>query len=177
MIITGRAPGEQTCWSEPWTGFSARTGSEGVRPAAPQMGSRADPGMVRAAPPACPGLRDSPGTFRHDDLLGDDRQHDGQAHRRIHPNLARRPRRNRRTITDLNQMPSEVTSSEFDREGSEEADGSSSCCRRDRALAGILKMWIDWSLARHLLPCSGFALSETTTTWSGAIHDTPSPVQ
>src|ERR1039457_2951405 len=26
MIITGRAPGEQTCWSEPWTGFSARTG-------------------------------------------------------------------------------------------------------------------------------------------------------
>jgi putative transposase len=25
MIITGRAPGEQTCWSEPWTGFSART--------------------------------------------------------------------------------------------------------------------------------------------------------
>jgi len=26
MIITGRTPGEQTCWSEPWTGFSARTG-------------------------------------------------------------------------------------------------------------------------------------------------------
>ncbi len=25
MIITGRTPGEQTCWSEPWTGFSART--------------------------------------------------------------------------------------------------------------------------------------------------------
>jgi hypothetical protein len=25
MIIKGRAPGEQICWSEPWTGFSART--------------------------------------------------------------------------------------------------------------------------------------------------------
>jgi hypothetical protein len=30
MIITGRAPGEQTCWSEPWTGFPARTGWLGV---------------------------------------------------------------------------------------------------------------------------------------------------
>src|ERR1035438_4277622 len=27
MIITGRVPGEQTCCSEPWTGFSARTGT------------------------------------------------------------------------------------------------------------------------------------------------------
>ena len=26
MIITGRAPGEQLCWSEPWMRFSARTG-------------------------------------------------------------------------------------------------------------------------------------------------------
>ena len=25
MIITGRVPGEQPCWSERWTGFSART--------------------------------------------------------------------------------------------------------------------------------------------------------
>jgi hypothetical protein len=25
MIIMGRAPGEQICWSEPWTGFLART--------------------------------------------------------------------------------------------------------------------------------------------------------
>ena len=25
MIIKGRAPDEQICWSEPWTGFSART--------------------------------------------------------------------------------------------------------------------------------------------------------
>ena len=31
MIITGRTPGEQTCWSEPWTGFSARTGLGGDR--------------------------------------------------------------------------------------------------------------------------------------------------
>jgi transposase InsO family protein len=29
VIITGRARGEQTCWSEPWTGFSARTGPPG----------------------------------------------------------------------------------------------------------------------------------------------------
>jgi transposase len=56
---------------------------------------------------ACPRLRDSPGTFRHDDLLGDDRQHEQAADRRKHSNLARRPRRNRRTITDLDQMPSE----------------------------------------------------------------------
>jgi hypothetical protein len=28
MIITGRTPCEQTCWSEPWTGFSARTGAD-----------------------------------------------------------------------------------------------------------------------------------------------------
>src|ERR1039457_4206042 len=34
MIITGRAPGEQTCWSEPWTGFSARTGYPGPQGAA-----------------------------------------------------------------------------------------------------------------------------------------------
>ena len=26
MIITAGPPGEQLCWSEPWTGFSARTG-------------------------------------------------------------------------------------------------------------------------------------------------------
>jgi hypothetical protein len=26
VIITGEAPGEQLCWSEPWTGFPARTG-------------------------------------------------------------------------------------------------------------------------------------------------------
>ena len=25
MIITAGRPGEQLCWSEPWTGFSART--------------------------------------------------------------------------------------------------------------------------------------------------------
>ena len=25
MIITVRRPGRQPCWSEPWTGFSART--------------------------------------------------------------------------------------------------------------------------------------------------------
>ena len=34
------------------------------------------------------------------------RQHEPAAHRRIHPNLARRPSANRRTITDLDQMPS-----------------------------------------------------------------------
>ena len=42
--------------------------------------------------------------------------------------------------------------------------------------AGMRKMWIDWSLARHRRSCSGLALSETMTTWSGAIHDTPSAV-
>jgi hypothetical protein len=28
VIITGRAPGEQLCWSEPWIRFSARTGGK-----------------------------------------------------------------------------------------------------------------------------------------------------
>jgi hypothetical protein len=27
VIITGRPPGEQLCWSGPWMRFSARTGS------------------------------------------------------------------------------------------------------------------------------------------------------
>src|SRR2546430_7263949 len=47
MIITGRTPGEQTCWSEPWTGFSARTvpsnapGAEDLhRPGADDRGPR-----------------------------------------------------------------------------------------------------------------------------------------
>jgi putative transposase len=30
VIITGRRPGLQLCWSEPWTGFSARTGARYV---------------------------------------------------------------------------------------------------------------------------------------------------
>ena len=56
-----------------------RAGPEGVRPAAAQMGSRADPGMVRASPAACPGFRDPPGTFRYHDPLGHDRQHESPA--------------------------------------------------------------------------------------------------
>ena len=35
MIIKGRAPGEQICWSEPWTGFSARTSIGVVWPVVP----------------------------------------------------------------------------------------------------------------------------------------------
>ena len=37
-------------------------------------------------------------------------------------------------------------------------------------------MWIDWSLAWHRRGWSGLTLSETMTSWSGAIHDTPSAV-
>ncbi len=80
-----------------------------VRKASPRFpagGRRTHLRVACPAPAACPRLRDPPGTFRHDDLLGDDRQHEQAPHRRKHPNLARRPRRNRRTITDLNQMPS-----------------------------------------------------------------------
>jgi transposase len=54
-------------------GRHERAGPEGVHPAAAQMGGRAHLRLVRAAPAACPGLRDPPGTFRHDGLLGDDR--------------------------------------------------------------------------------------------------------
>src|ERR1035441_3956293 len=42
MIIAGRAPGEQTCWSEPWMRFSARTGRPG----------RSYPAPIRRAPPS-----------------------------------------------------------------------------------------------------------------------------
>ena len=47
-------------------------------------------------------------SVRNHDPLGDDRQHEPAAHRRIHHNLARRPSAIRRTITDLDQMPSKV---------------------------------------------------------------------
>jgi len=63
-------------------------------------------GGVDAASAVGPRLRDTPGTFPHHDPLDDDRQHEPAAHRRIHPNLARRPRRTGRTICDLDQMPS-----------------------------------------------------------------------
>jgi hypothetical protein len=33
VIITARRPEAQLCWSEPWTGFSARTGHRGRRAA------------------------------------------------------------------------------------------------------------------------------------------------
>src|ERR1035441_10139937 len=65
---------------------------EGVRGPAAQMGCGAHLRVACPAPQACPRLRDPPVTFRDDDLLGADRQHEPQAHRRNHPNLAGHPR-------------------------------------------------------------------------------------
>ena len=70
---------------------SERTRSERLRPASPPVGRRTRLRVACPAPAACPRLRDPPGTFRHDDLLGDDRQHEQAPHRRKHPNLARPP--------------------------------------------------------------------------------------
>jgi len=52
MIIKGRAPGEQICWSEPWTGFSARTGADRARilAAADRNGGRAEWGLRELIP-------------------------------------------------------------------------------------------------------------------------------
>ncbi len=64
-------------------------GQKGFAPLPRPAGGRAHARLAHAAPPACPRLRNPPGTFRHHDPLGDDRPDEPAAHRRIHPNLAR----------------------------------------------------------------------------------------
>src|SRR5260370_42159678 len=80
------------------------------------MGGGANLRLVGVAQAVGPGLRDPPGTFRHHDPLGHDRQHEPSAYRRNHPNLARRTSRTGRTISDLNQMPSQDSGADAGRQ-------------------------------------------------------------
>ena len=59
--------------------------------AAEALGRGADVRMDGPASATCPKFRDSPETFRHDDPLGDDRQHVATRNGRVHPNVANRP--------------------------------------------------------------------------------------
>ncbi len=87
--------------------YSKPAGLKGFH-ATPRWHGGADLRLAHAPPPACPRLRDPPGTLHHHDPLVHDRQHEQAAHRRIHPNLARCPGRTGRTITDLDEMPSKI---------------------------------------------------------------------
>src|SRR5664280_3547349 len=78
--------------------------------AAEALGRGADVRMDGPTSATCPKFRDSPETFRHDDPLGDDRQHVPATHRGIYPNLAnpgtRGPARIRQLRLERLQMPS-----------------------------------------------------------------------
>src|SRR5664280_3583082 len=80
--------------------------------AAEALGRGADVRMDGPTSATCPKFRDSPGTFRHDDPLGHDRQHVPATHRGIDPNLAnpgtRGPARIRQLRLERLQMPSQM---------------------------------------------------------------------